>query len=391
MKKTFVSILFIASSIFANAQKDVYYYYDANWQAVPNKAACTYYRVVKDTKANGPKEYKDFYATGELAAEGYYISIDAENARKSVYDGKCTKYFKNGKVSETYFFEGGKSNGIRTKYYENGNIKEQFNAENGRVDGILNAFSEDQKYCTQHRFELGQMMDDYYTVSTKEGLCSRYFALSKKPYLEMPTSSDMHNHKEGENIWSTIEKNGISISINPYKVKKHGKSLRVEMNISNSSLENIPFDSNDIMILYIYRDRESRDFGINSLKSGNANIDTYRPYTLQEYVEKTKDEVENASQTFSIAEELKKVTEVYDNDNQFQTGILSSNHVRDYSYTFCNQSELAYRSYLSNITIAPLQGVCGRIEIPYEKNFDALRIIIPINGIPYTFEWERNK
>lgn len=402
MKKTLLSLFIFASAAATFAQKDIYYYYDANWKGVQSKEACTFYRVVKDTKPvdskkkqvvteSGPKQYKDYYASGELAAEGNYISIDADNARKSVYDGKCIKYYKNGNVADSYFFEGGKSNGERIRYYENGNIKERYIAENGRVDGILCSFSEDQKYCTQHRFELGQMVDDYYTVSTKDGLCSRYFAITKKPYLETPSPADMHDKKIGEQIWSTIEKNGLSVSMNPYKVKKNGKSLRVEINIANSSLENISFNSNDIQIQYIYRDRDFRDIGMNSLQSGNANIDTYRPYTMEEYAKKSKTIVDASTETYSISAALAKATKTFDTDAQFQNDILASNHVQDYTYVFNPQPELAYRTYFNSITIPSMQSACGRIEIPYERNFDVLRIIIPLNNIPYTFEWERNK
>ena len=82
----------------ANAKNDTIFY-DQNWKGVPNREFASFYRIVTESKdPNYRNRFRDYYITGELQAEGSYISIDKYDDQRSVFDGETTNYFKSGKI-----------------------------------------------------------------------------------------------------------------------------------------------------------------------------------------------------------------------------------------------------------------------------------------------------
>jgi clan AA aspartic protease (TIGR02281 family) len=103
------------------------YYYNADWKGVNNKSVATYYRIAD----NNTKKYKDYYSDGKLQCEGGFISIDPNDATKSIYDGEQKTYYKSGKLSRKSLFKNGKREGERFLYPETGDIYKVMTYKNG--------------------------------------------------------------------------------------------------------------------------------------------------------------------------------------------------------------------------------------------------------------------
>lgn len=124
MKKLLVFSLWLlgASSLFAQSKQDTLFY-DKNWKGVESKSFASYYRILSgNANSNYGKRFRDYYVTGELQAEGSYISIDKYDDSKSVMDGECTTYYKSGQIEVKRNMRNGSLEGEYTIYYENGLI-----------------------------------------------------------------------------------------------------------------------------------------------------------------------------------------------------------------------------------------------------------------------------
>lgn len=63
---------------------------------------------------------RDYYITGELQSEGYFLTVDKYDDSNSVFDGAFTNYYKNGKVEIKGSRSNGKFQGEWIKYREDG-------------------------------------------------------------------------------------------------------------------------------------------------------------------------------------------------------------------------------------------------------------------------------
>ena len=117
-------------------------YYDKNWKGVGNKLFASYYRIIPTlADINFRKQFKDYYITGELQAEGEFLTIDKYDDSKSIFDGEITIYKKDGLISSHQFFKEGKLHGICTEFSEDGNL------------------------CVQIEYSNGEPLYDYYVIS----------------------------------------------------------------------------------------------------------------------------------------------------------------------------------------------------------------------------------
>ena len=100
MKTTLVIIIGLLGSLSLFSQEIEYF--DANWEPTTKNQA-TYYREITYDENGAPIGLvKDFYITGEIQFEGYFLSLNPE-----VMDGTCTWYYKNGQKSQEVIYQEG--------------------------------------------------------------------------------------------------------------------------------------------------------------------------------------------------------------------------------------------------------------------------------------------
>ena len=115
-----ISLIFVLPQI--NAQKKLKIYYDKDWLVVESKKKATYYReITRKSKTDPGGKVKDFFITGELQGEGDAIQLDLKNDANSLWKGKLTGYFQDGKKRfENNYTDVGLPEGTHTQWYVGG-------------------------------------------------------------------------------------------------------------------------------------------------------------------------------------------------------------------------------------------------------------------------------
>ena len=88
-----------------------------------NMKVVEYYKKVGDTQTLVKK--REYYETGELEEEYYYVNGELE--------GKYTEYYKNGKIEEEGTFKDGELEGKYFHYNKEGGIKKEESYKNGEL------------------------------------------------------------------------------------------------------------------------------------------------------------------------------------------------------------------------------------------------------------------
>ena len=174
-------------------------YYDKNWKGVESGVFATYYRVIAcPDSTQTRRQFRDYYMTGELQAEGGYIRIDRDDDSRSVFDGEWTKYYKSGKVEQKGTRVNGKQEGEYVQYDEDGLVLLHVYFKNDELHGICTKFTEDGQ-CIQTEYANGKPVHDYCVVSNRDGLCSKVGLEDNEPVYEAPSQDELQTeYKNGE-------------------------------------------------------------------------------------------------------------------------------------------------------------------------------------------------
>lgn len=244
-------ILFVSIPSFAqkkkssSAQKSVIIdsvYYDSKWRGVPDRAFASYLRVYSTpVDIRYKKQYRDYYATGEVKGEGYYISIDPMDGSKSVYEGEQISYYKSGKTEYKEYWENGKLNGEKTFYAEDGLPQKHMRYIDGDLDGTYTEFL-DNGFYMQTEYENGKLSNTYYTVFDKDGRKIRYDNMSGAPINDIPTEKDIREEYTDGIPWQYYDMNGITIAVCSGTFDRYGKYYKSLVTVKNNLLESVEFD-----------------------------------------------------------------------------------------------------------------------------------------------------
>lgn len=117
MKRILLFISIITScAAYAQERVDTLYY-NRSGLIAQNALFADYYRIaLYPTDFTRHKEFKDFYHSGELRKEGYFLSIDSLDDNKTILDGEIQAYFRNGNVAEKFHYANGRLHGEYTCY-----------------------------------------------------------------------------------------------------------------------------------------------------------------------------------------------------------------------------------------------------------------------------------
>ena len=99
-------------------------YYNRSGKSAANPVFAEYLRIaLYPADSTARKEYKDFYLTGELRSEGYFLRIDSLDDSRTLFDGENSSYYKSGKIFEKKHYANGQLNGTYQQYDESGKLK----------------------------------------------------------------------------------------------------------------------------------------------------------------------------------------------------------------------------------------------------------------------------
>lgn len=87
-------------------------YYNRSGKSAANPVFAEYLRIaLYPADSTARKEYKDFYLSGELRSEGYFLRIDSLDDSRALFDGENNSYYKSGKFFEKKHYADGQLNG----------------------------------------------------------------------------------------------------------------------------------------------------------------------------------------------------------------------------------------------------------------------------------------
>lgn len=399
----FVLFVLIVFPSYSETRVDTLYY-DKDWKVVNSKVFASYYRIFEvpdetEWKFNR-KQFRDFYITGELQAEGTFTSLDTISDLKSVFDGEVIHYFKDGKVASKGFFQSGKKEGEWTFYKEDGLISSHMFFEKDKLNGVYTQFREDG-VCVQTQMHEGKPLYDYYMISNSDGMVCKMSNSTDEPIYESPSLDERKSDYKDGDEWCFYNKNGIFVSVNNQQVRDYGKYYQIKVVISNNSFFPIEIDSSNITASIIDKDDELKDIkvytveeymkkvrrkqnwtmallgvsaGMNSASAGYSTSNSYTYYNGY------------SSNTGAYSGFASTTTTTYDAAAAYQAQVLSSQQMMSCSDAMANDREVRQEGYLKRTTIYPGECISGFVNAERKKG-SSLMINVNINGAIYKFPY----
>ena len=202
-------------------------YYNRSGKSAANPVFAEYLRIaLYPADSTARKEYKDFYLTGELRSEGYFLRIDSLDDSRTLFDGENNSYYKNGRIFEKKHYANGLLNGSYQQYDESGKLKIDACYLDGELSGPYKTCDEDGsfrivEYCK------GKLLYDYYLRTDRQGNTLKFRMSDDMPVWETPAIAERVTNFQDGTPWETYFKHGLIVSL-PYSiVRDYGKWHRL--------------------------------------------------------------------------------------------------------------------------------------------------------------------
>lgn len=427
-KRSFLFFLIIHYCIISLGQVEkTVFYYDSDWNGVADSSFATYKRcliVPKDTMFK--KRVMDYYITGELQGEGSFISIDKYDDKKSIFDGKCFTYFKNGKKNTEGNYKDGLLNGDFIVYFEDGTIKSKNCFVNGKMHGTQLYFTQDGQSCIKEEYEMGEHTKPYYTSYFPNGTSARFFYADDKPYYDSPTLAD----EEFSNGIHVIRANDIEVRVKVLFDNAWFYHFILFVNIINNSGNTISFEPSETK-LYEFKkgedvngnrrtysalsgfeveryiiERKQRAAGLlgalNAFQAGSAGYQTTNTYSnggvnfsghsqVRAYAYGNGGYVNgyaNGMYSGNANYHSQSTARSYNSTEAFQARVLAQQQMQTTYDAIPNSAKQFTESYISHCTLHSGEYVSGQYWIPNDGKVNKNRsyiLVVPVNGINYPF------
>ena len=411
MKKLIVSCYLILLSVVAYGQIKIdTLYYDKNWKGVDSKVFASYLRVMESFDAdNAPRRFKDYYITGELQAEGMYLSIDKDDDSKSVFDGECINYYKSGAISTKFIVENGKKNGEFTKYREDGLISLHTYFKDDKIDGIHTEFLKDGDICVQTEYICGEPLYDYCMVSNKDGLHSKVRIADKKPIYDAPMVVEQRKEYKNGKLWSCYDKNGAKVFVNNTQIRDYGRYFCISVMIANNSMYPIDFNPENMVSSYTDKKGHVSDLRVFSsdeymkrvrrrqnwamalmafsegMSAANAGYSTSTTNTS--YSGYSSSYGRSGYGYGSYSGYATSTTTTYDGAAAYQARVIANERIAHYNSSLLEEREIKERGYLKRTQIYPGETISGYVNIERKKGRQMM-LGINIEGAMYVYYWD---
>ena len=404
MKKLLLTLLLVATAgtIFAQGKIDTLYY-SQDRKCSPHKAFASYYRVaLYPTDASLPKQYRDYYITGEVMGNGNFIQIDAADDNKTLFDGECFSYFRSGKKEAVRNYKNGLLNGKFCTYQENGLVKSTGLFLDGKMTGLFTEFLEDGTFV-QIEYKDGQPLQDLYVKGDSNGNLTKFRLSNNTPIWETPAVNERKDEYRDGDKWQVYFKNGVKVALTSSPVRDYGKWHRLDIEISNYTISPIEFDpdasitanSTDIKKgtselkvwsseEYIKRVDRTQLFAtiMMGIAEGLATADAGHSVSASKtYTYSSSSAVPTVSTTY---------TRTYNAGLAFQSRVLSAYRMADFSHRLAEVQEIKELGYLKKNTINPGESVSGYIHVKRIKG-QKVQFTIDIEGAKYVYDWGYGK
>ena len=397
MKKLLTIIAcFISTSISAQEHIDTLYY-NKSGQIAHTPILADYYRVAfYPAKSSQPKEFKDFYYSGELRKEGYFHIIDSLDDNKTTFEGEILSYFKNGKISEKFHYTEDQLHGEYLQYNEDGTLQIQAFYEKGELSGIYKKYYKDGS-CQITEYDAGQPVYDYYLLSDNNGNTLKFRIADNMPIWESPAIAERFVEYRDGTPWEVYFKNGITLALTNTILREYGKWHRIDLIVSNHSLTPIEFTPEFCSA-----------YSINA----QGLVSYQKVWTCDEYMKKVTQAQTWAAIAMGICEGIATAgagyststttgynslggfstytTTTYNASSAYLAHAASQQRIANFGQALQDEKNIKQIGYLKKNTIYPGESISGYILV---ERIKGERIIFTINieSAEYLYEWGFNK
>ena len=415
-----LSLLLTQICICLNAQVDTIYY-DISWNKVEVKEFASYFRVVPLSISNSkPNNFRDYYITGELRADGHFVELNVQSASKTKYDGVVLHYYRNGKLMTKTTYKDGLLDGEDIGYSENGLMTHHAYFIDGKIDGIYTEFSSDGKKCTQMEFFQGELKNNYKVVSDEKGYCSIVDLESQKPIYVSPTLKERRTELLDGVKWLYYNKNGIMAGMTEERVSDYGKYYKIKIIIKNNSLHSFDFEPTKTVAVLIDKNKQKKDLHV---------------YPVGEYINKVKNRQKISYAITSLAEAVSAYyagqsssttqttisgnstskgtvyaygsggyayggyssstdfngtitssTTSYNGLAAYQARVIASQRLAQYKESLVSECNAKEEGYIKSTTIHPGESLYGYLNVEGKSGL-GLIITLKIGGADYVYKW----
>lgn len=396
----FAVYLFCTVNLSAQPRIDTLYYTKDGKQA-PNMAFSDYYRIAYyPADSLRPNQYRDFYLTGEVQAQGKFLKIDSLDDANTLFDGQCITYFRNGKPASSLNYKNGKLDGEYTVFDENGTKTKSGAYHQGLRMGLFTEFQPDNTYI-QVEYLNGVPVGDYYVKGDLEGHLTKYRLSDNLPIWETPTIVERQiEYKDGE-PWQFYYKNGVVVASAKSEVRDYGKWHRVELVITNNTMMPLEFDP-VINLSASSTDAAGIESSLEVWSSEEYQKKIERTQLWEEVLMGVSEGMATSSAGYSTATTYStysfggysgvatSTTRIYDSGAAFRAQLLSQQRMADFSNALAVEKEMRKVGYLKRNTINPGESISGYVHVKRVRG-EIFRYVVKIEGAEYLFEWNYGK
>lgn len=392
----FISII-LNYATYAQERIDTLYYNNLG-QIAQNALFTDYYRIaLYPADSIRHKVFKDFYNSGELRKEGYFLSIDSLDDSKTVFDGDIRSYFKNGNILEKSHYVNGRLHGEFIRYNDDGKLILHAYYQAGELSGTYKTFNMDGSYRIVE-YDTGKPIYDYYLLSDSDGNTLKFRIDDDTPVWESPTIAERFVDYRDGTPWEVYFKNGITIALTNTIVKDYGKWHRIDLIISNNSTTPIEF---------------TPELNIAAYSADNQGMATdLQIWTCDAYMKKVKRAQTWAAFAMGFSEGMASAgagyststttgyssngisttyyTTTYNATAAYQANLASQQRLANFSQALQEEKDIKQMGYLKKNTIYPGESVSGYVHVARIKG-ERVIFIIDIEGTEYIYEWKFDK
>ena len=384
-------------------------YYTKEWKYAPNKTFADFYRVAYyPADSLQTKQFRDYYISGELQSSGNFIKIDSLDDAKTIFDGECINYFKNGKTELVRNYRQGLLNGDFCVYKENGLIKQTGKYCNGELAGLYTEFLDNGAHV-QIEYVNGKPIYDYYVVGDSSGNLTKFNIANNTPVWESPLVSERNTDYQDGTPWQFYNKNGVIIALTNTIVKDYGRWHRIDIVISNNTIIPIEFDpvinisasstdiegfTTDLEVWsseeYLKKVNRSQTWaavlmgvaeGMSTANAGYSTSTTNSYYSGSTY---------GSGGYGSYSGTVTSYTRTYNAGAAYQAQVLSQQRMADFSNAMAEEQQIKKLGYLKRNTIYPGETISGYVHVKRIKG-ETVQFVIEIEKAEYIFDWKFGK
>lgn len=369
-------------------------YYNRSGKSAANPVFAEYLRIaLYPADSTARKEYKDFYLTGELRSEGYFLRIDSLDDSQTLFDGENSSYYKSGKIFEKKHYANGQLNGPYQQYDERGKLKIDACYLDGKLSGPYKTCNEDGSFRIVEYSE-GKPLHDYYLRTDQQGNTLKFRMADDIPVWETPAIAERVTNFQDGTPWETYFKNGLIVSLTSSIVRDYGKWHRIGILIVNNSTIPIEFTPETDIVAY---------------SADELNQTTDLPIlTYDNYMKKIKRNQAWEAALMGLSEGLATAgagyststttgyssyggyttytTTTYNPTAAYIANQASQQRIADFAQAQENERNIKQMGYLKRYTIYPGDSICGYIYATWIKG-NRVVFVINIGGAEYLFEW----